>query len=94
MLGSFHNSAINFQQVAPFQGFEAKILIIKIPIKNNGRVQPISIFHNDLVVLLRNHRCRPSISGHLIEVGDDITKVFLGLFVQVRDDNPKRTKSL
>ena len=94
VLRTLNNLATNFQQVASLKGFKTKILVVKITLINNGRVQPISIFHNDLIVLLRNHRCRPAISGHIIEIGDDITKVFLGFFVQVRDDNPKRTKSL
>lgn len=43
MLGSFYNFSLDLQEVGPLQGFEAKIIIVKIPVVDDLTVQTSSI---------------------------------------------------
>jgi hypothetical protein len=43
VLRSFHNLSIDFEKVRPLQGFETKVIIIKVPIIDYLTVQPCRI---------------------------------------------------
>jgi hypothetical protein len=43
VLGPFHNLPLDLQQVGSFKGLEAKVIIVKVPIIDDLRVQASSI---------------------------------------------------
>ncbi len=48
VLRSFHNLSIDFEKVRPFQGFETKVIIIKVPIIDYFTVQPCCILRKKM----------------------------------------------
>lgn len=58
VLRSFHNLSIDFEKVRPLQGFETKVIIIKVPIIDYFTVQSCRIlgkkmqeFFSDVILL-------------------------------------------
>jgi hypothetical protein len=73
VLRTFSNLAVQTQQIRPLQGLEAEILIVEVTIIDNGRIQLISMLHDNVVDLLGDHGCS------LVVLGVDIV-------VEIRDD--------
>lgn len=48
VLRSFHNLSIDFEKVRPLQGFETKVIIIKVPIIDYFTVQPCCILRKNM----------------------------------------------
>ena len=48
VLGSFYHATIHSQEVGAFERFEAEIIVIKITIVDDFRVQTFSVVHDDL----------------------------------------------
>merc|ERR1719234_1894906 len=90
LLRSLHHLTVDLQQVRPLRSLEAKVLVLKVPVIDNGRVQPVLVVLDDLVVLLRDHwDLFPSLrASHAEEVSDDVAEAFLRLLVKVGHSNP------
>ena len=88
MLWSFGHFPVDFQQITSLQSFEAKVLVAEIPVVDDGRVEPVGVGHDDLVVLLGDHGGGPAVGFHVVQIFDHFAEYLLGLLMQIGDDNP------
>ena len=73
----------NLEEIAPFQSFNAKILVGKVTVIDDGGVEPISVLHDDVVMKLGDHWCFLAVRCHVVQIADDLTEDFLRLLVKI-----------
>ena len=87
VLRSLGDLAIKTEQVGALQSLEAEVLVVEVSVVDDGGVQLICMFHDDIVGVVCNHPSRLSRLGIdiVVEVGDDSGELLLGLLVEVGD---------
>ena len=87
MLGPFNDLTVDSEEIRSLQGLEAKVVVRKVSIVNDGRVKHVLIFHDDLVDVVGNHRgvlvCLRI--DPVVKIGHHSRERLLGLLVQVGD---------
>ena len=90
LLRSLGNFPVDLEQIRPFKSFETKILVAEIAVVDDGGVETVRVLLDDLVMLLGDHGGRPAVGLDVVEVGDDLAELLLGLLVQVGHDDPEK----
>lgn len=67
VLRAFHDFAVDAQQVGPFEGFEAKIVVIKVAHVDDFAVEPVGVFRHDGRHVVRHQRGGVPVFG--VDVG-------------------------
>jgi hypothetical protein len=66
MLGALDYAAVCSEEVGTLQGFETKVVVIKVTVVDNFRVEALSVFNDDFVDIFGNER------GWLAVLGVDV----------------------
>ncbi len=92
MLGALGDLAAYLEQVAALEGLEPEILVLEVPLVDDGGVEAILVLLNDLVVIVGDHGDGLAGLGvlHVEQVQDDVAELFLGFLVQVGHGNPEQ----
>jgi hypothetical protein len=85
MLRSFRNAIVDTEEVRPFQSLESKIVVVEVPVVDDGRVELLRVGHDVVVGQLGNHGGVLAGLGVdvVVEVFNDSRKLFLGFFLEI-----------
>ena len=83
MLRSLGNLVADFEKIGPLEGLEAKVLVVKVTIIDNGRVQFLCMCHDAVIGFLGDHGRRFIVLGAdiVVEIRHDGGKLFFRLLV-------------
>lgn len=57
VLRSLDNLAVDSKQIRSLEGLEPEIVVGEISIVDDGRIEHLFVLHDNLVNVLRDHRC-------------------------------------
>ena len=87
VLWSLDDLAVDAKKVRSLKGLEAKVVVGKVAVVDDGRVEHVLVGHDDLVDVIGDHRCVLASLGvdPRVKVVDDLGEDLLGLLVEVGD---------
>jgi hypothetical protein len=90
VLRAFRNGAINLQEIRPLQSLEPKVVVAKVTVIDDGRVQHVLVSHDTIVRLFTDHwrglaRLWVDVG---VQISRDLGKHLFRLLVEVGDCNP------
>lgn len=96
VLGALHHLLLDLQQIRPLQGLEAEVVVAKVTVVDNGRVETLRIVLDDFVVVVGDHGrvLARVLVHHEVQVVHHLAELLLCLLVQVRDGDAGTQNSI
>lgn len=87
VLWAFHDLAVHSKKVRSLESLETEVVVGKVPIVDDGRIENVLVVHDDLVDIVGNHgRVLAGLGvDPFVQIVHDGREGLLGLLVQVGD---------
>eukprot|EP00624_Nannochloropsis_granulata_P007019 evm.model.NODE_5931_length_8511_cov_32.465752.1 len=83
VLGSLHDDAVHLEQVGLLQRLETEIVVVEVPIVDNGRINTLLVGHDNVVHVLGDEGGGLAVLGVLVVaelldgLGEDLGRVLM-----------------